>query len=522
MTDDTLLVPEGPWQAFQDGVAAVAAGRLEDEAFKPARLGVGAHRQRGGSGYMVRVRVPGGRLSLAQWMAAAEVARDLSASQRVHLTLRQDLQIYDVALPSLAVAVGALRERGLSTYSSGGSSVRNITAGVLADLEEGLPFDAYPYAAALSARLSRGALFNGLPRKFKIGFAGPLHEQAQAWFNDLGFVPRLLDGRRGFRVLGGGGLGASPQSAAELEDFLPATRLAAYAEAALEYFNAVSPRDQPLVNRFKFVIRRQGLDRVRAEIRARAQGRPDLAEPDSGALGAAGACLWVAAPQGDLSAAQMGELGALLEGAGAHGLRISLDQRILAPGVDPAAAAAALAPIQALGLGAALQRPPARRVVCAGPDTCNRGLVNSKALGKALDAAGVELPVSLHISGCQNGCSQHLIAPLSLQGVVQSGPKGRRPAYLLRSGLGVQSHGLGFGGLLATIPARRVPGALAALLAAWKKDPGGLVFDAWLRSKGLAGLAPILAGVPVDVEGEAKDWGSEEPFHVALEGSECH
>jgi sulfite reductase (ferredoxin) len=522
MTQDTQLVPEGSWQAFQDGVAAVAAGSLDDEDFKPARLAVGAHRQRGGSGYMLRVRIPGGRLGLDPWLAVAEVAKDASASRRVHLTLRQDLQIYDVALPSLANAVGTLRERGLSTYASGGSSVRNLTAGILADLEEGLPFDAYPYAAALSARLSRSALFNRLPRKFKIGFAGPLHEQAQAWFNDLGFVPRLVDGRRGFRALGGGGLGASPQSAAELQDFLPATRLAAYTEAALDYFNAVSPRDQPQSNRFKFVIRRHGLDAVRGEIRARAEGKADLAVPDPTALGSVGACLWVEAPQGDLSAAQMLELGRLLERAGAQGLRISLDQRILATGMDPAGAAAALGPIRALGLGASLLRPPARTVVCAGPDTCNRGLVNSKALGKALDAAGLELPVSLHISGCQNGCSQHLVAPLSLQGGVQGGPRGRRPAYLLRSGQGLQSHGLGFGGILGTVPARRVPQALAALVAAWKGDQGAQPLDVWLRAKGLAGLAPILAQVPEDAEAEAKDWGSEEPFSVALEGSECH
>ena len=522
MTEDTIWVPDGPWQAFQDGAAAVAGGQMEDEAFKPARLAVGAHRQRGGSGYMVRVRIPGGRLNLAQWLAVAEVARDASASQRVHLTLRQDFQIYDVALPLLATAVGALRERGLSTYSSGGSSVRNLTAGVLADLDEGLPFDPYPYAAALSARLSRSALFNGQPRKFKIGFAGPLHEQAQAWFNDLGFVPRLLDGRRGFRVLCGGGLGASPQSASELEDFLPAPRLAACAEAALEYFNAVSPRDQPQANRFKFVLRKQGLDAVRVEIRARAEGKPDLPDPGDAALGAAGACLWVEAPQGDLSAAQMLDLGRLFEAAGAQALRISLDQRVLATGLDPAAAGAALGPIQALGLCASPLRPAARTVVCAGPDTCNRGLVNSKALAKALDAAGVELPVSLHISGCQNGCSQHLIAPLSLQGVVQSGPGGRRPAYLLRSGQGLQGASLRFGGLLATIPARRVPQSLAALLAAWRGEQCSLVFDAWLRAKGLAGLTPILAALPQDAAAEAMDWGSERPLEVALGGTECH
>jgi len=257
-------------------------------------------------------------------------------------------------------------------------------------------------------------------------------------------------------------------------------------------------------------------------VRARAEGKPDLPEPAAVPLGPAGACLWVEAPQGDLSAAQMLDLGGLFEAAGVAGLRISLDQRVLATGIGQAGAEAALQPILALGLRASLLRLPARRVVCAGPDTCNRGLVNSKALGKALDAAGIELPVSLHISGCQNGCSQHLIAPLSLQGVVQSGPHGRRPAYLLRSGQGLQGASLRFGGLLATLPARRVPAALAALLAAWRKEQCTLVFDAWLRARGLAGLAPILAGVPENAAEEAMDWGSDQPFGVALGGSECH
>jgi sulfite reductase (ferredoxin) len=507
-------------QAAAAGADAVLKGRESDDAIRVHRLSVGGHRQRRGDGYMLRLRVPGGRLSTAQWRLAADVAA--GCASRVHLTLRQDLQFYHLGLADLAAAAASLNQEGLSTYASGGSTVRNVTAAILGDQAPAPAFDPYPYAAALSARLSRHPLFNALPRKFKIGFGGAGPEEAQAWLNDLGFLPRLRGGERGFRLICGGGLGASPLSGLELVEWIAAEQTGPWAEAVLELFAQHAPPEQPQQNRAKRVLRALGLERVRREAAALAGAKaPDTAlelplPPAWGSLG-----LWVEAPAGDLSPAQMLGLGQALEEAGAHELRISFDQRLFVPGLDGPGQARLRAAAASLGLRSSPWRKDVRLVACAGPETCNRGLVNGKALAQDLD--GLELPVSIHVSGCQNGCSQHLIAPLSFQGLVRVGARGRVPSYQLRVGRPLEQDGLRFGPVLATLPARQVRPALLRWIALWKADGRPQAFDAWIEARGSTGLqADVEALPPLPLGKLGCDLGSEEPFELSLGRSECH
>lgn len=520
MKAQTLPASPALLQAAADGAQAVLKGRESDEALRSRRLSVGGHRQRKGDGYMLRLRVPGGRLSTAQWRLAADVAA--GCASRVHLTLRQDLQLYHVGLAELAAAAASLNQEGLSTFASGGSTVRNVTSAILGDQDPAPAFDPYPYAAALSARLSRHPLFNALPRKFKIGFGGAGPEEAQAWLNDLGFLPRLKGGERGFRLIGGGGLGASPLSGLELMGWIPAAQAGPWAEALLEIFARHAPPDQPQLNRAKRVFRDLGLERVRAEAGTLAADKaPDVAIelPLPGAVGSHG--LWVEAPAGDLSPAQMLGLGLALDEARAHELRISFDQRLFIPGLDAGGQAVLRRMTEALGLRCSPWRKDARLVACAGPETCNRGLVNGKALAQELE--GLELPVSIHVSGCQNGCSQHLIAPLSFQGLVRAGTMGRVPSYQLRVGRPLAQDGLRFGPALATLPARQVKPALLRWIERWEEEGRPQAFDAWIEARGSAGLQADLAALPpLPVAQMGCDLGSEQPFEVALGPSECH
>jgi sulfite reductase (ferredoxin) len=516
--DKTRNVETGLAEKVRQGAQEALSGALSDDAFKPLRLSVGAHRQRKGDGYMVRIRVPGGRLSAREWSDLAGIAERRAV--RAHLTLRQDIQLYGVQLQELADTVAELSSRGLCTYASGGSTVRNVTSAVLGDREPGSVFDPYPYAAALSARLSRHPLFNALPRKFKIGFAGAGREAAQGWLNDLGFIPRVRDGLRGFRLVAGGGLGASPQNGFEIEPFIPAGMAGAYAEAALEYFAETAPPGKPAINRFKFILRAQGAEAVRAAIRARLENKPEDAEfPEPGVPG--GSSVWIEAAQGDFSLGQLSGIGRALKEAGADQVRISFDQRLLVPDLSAEALPRLLAAARGLGLEASERPAAVRLVVCAGPDTCNRGLVNSKALGREL--RDLKLPVDLHLSGCQNGCSQHLIAPLSLQGTVRSTPQGRQPCYVLRAAAKVDAGGIAFGPPLLTLPARRVRRGLERLSADWLEErTEGTDFGEWLAAQSETALTERLAEQLKDGRDAWLDCGSDEVFEVALGGSECH
>ena len=67
----------------------------------------------------------------------------------------------------------------------------------------------------------RHRLSASLPRKFKIGFEGCPEDHVKAAINDIGWIGRVQNGRRGFRVLVGGGTATMAVSGRLLFDFLP-------------------------------------------------------------------------------------------------------------------------------------------------------------------------------------------------------------------------------------------------------------------------------------------------------------
>jgi sulfite reductase (NADPH) hemoprotein beta-component len=211
-----------------------------------------------------------------------------------------------------------------------------------------------------------------------------------------------------------------------------------------------------------------------------------------------------------------------LREARAQELRISFDQRLLIPGLPQGALPELAARFGNIGVSAELQRREARLVVCTGPESCNRGLVNSRALGRVLEAEPGGWPCAIHVSGCPNGCSQHSIAPLSLQGLARRGPQGAYPAYALRLGEGVGPDGLRFGPILATWPARSVPDALRGLRQAWRDAPAPGSFTEWLRHQGSEGLKRLGAAWTEPRGDDYRDLGSVEPFSVLVGASECH
>src|SRR4029077_17496607 len=94
---------------------------------------------------------------------------------------------------------------GLTTREACGNSVRNITACPYAGVAADEAFDVTPYAEALTRHFLRHPLSESLPRKFKIAFEGCPVDHVKAAINDIGWFARIRDGRRGFRVLVGGG-----------------------------------------------------------------------------------------------------------------------------------------------------------------------------------------------------------------------------------------------------------------------------------------------------------------------------
>ncbi|MHB1904945.1 MAG: hypothetical protein ACYCTG_12810, partial [Ferrimicrobium sp.] len=76
---------------------------------------------------MIRVAIPGGRLSAAQYLSLDELARKLGSSS-LRLTTRQGIQFHFVAKADLQELMRSINATLLTTWGGCGDVVRNVTA----------------------------------------------------------------------------------------------------------------------------------------------------------------------------------------------------------------------------------------------------------------------------------------------------------------------------------------------------------------------------------------------------------
>ena len=75
---------------------------------------------------------------------------------------------------------------------------------------------------------------------------------------DIGFIAKIVDGKRGFEVYGGGGLGGSATISLKLEDFIEDTDALYYVQAMKQVFEREGDRTNRHKARLRFVVKRLG------------------------------------------------------------------------------------------------------------------------------------------------------------------------------------------------------------------------------------------------------------------------
>src|SRR5207302_3445037 len=105
-----------------------------------------------------------------------------------------------------------------------------------------------------------------LPRKFKIAVSSCSADCAQGPVNDIAYFPRIRDGRRGFAVHAGGGLGSQPFLARPLREFVPVEDTLIIAEAILRLQHHSGERKNRKKARMKYLFQRLGAERFSAEV----------------------------------------------------------------------------------------------------------------------------------------------------------------------------------------------------------------------------------------------------------------
>jgi len=244
-------------------------------------------------------------------------------------------------------------------------------------------------------------------------------------------------------------------------------------------------------------------------------------------------------PLGDLTSRALRALADLAARHAGDEVRIGRDQNLVLPNVPRGELQALFEELRRAGLDDASAGTALDVTSCPGADTCALGITSSKGVAAAVRQALLPLAgngaaaalqgVTIKVSGCPNSCGQHHIANIGLHGVARTINGVQVPAYQIHLG-GAIAGGTGrIGKALDKVPARRVPAAVASLLAwyAGEREDAETLPDFFARQPAeavRAALLPFAAVAPIGADPSPEedfsgfeerldlDWGAAAPF----------
>jgi sulfite reductase (NADPH) hemoprotein beta-component len=434
--------------------------------------------------FMVRVRLPGGVCTPAQWLALDELARRY-AGGTLRLTTRQTFQFHHVRKTELRKMIKGIYAAGLDTIAACGDDNRNVicTANPLrspahaavSELARTVGKRLLPRTGAYrEIFLEQDAApptdneepiygTTYLPRKFKIAIAVPPDNDVDVFAHDLGFIAIVDDGTIvGYDVCVGGGMGMThnvPTTFPRLSDvvgFCSPEDVPEIAEQTMCIQRDFGDRTDRSHARFKYTIEDRGVPWFLTELERR-RGRP-LSPPRAFRFeSSADVAGWERGPDGRWHYTLFVENGriddsgnrALMAGLRAiagvhHGVfALTTNQNVTIAGIADANRGAIEALLRGHGIENEASTTALRRssIACVALPTCGLAMAEAerylpsfidKLDRTIIDAGLAQTPISIRMSGCPNGCSRPYLAEIALVGKAP----GRYNVYLGASASG--------------------------------------------------------------------------------------
>ncbi len=258
---------------------------------------------------MIRVRVPAGVATPAQWLRMDELA-DKFGNGTLKLTTRQALQLHGIRKRDLKATIQGFNAVMLDSIAGCGDVNRNVMCSpnpdesrvhaavyqLSKDLSaaftprttayyeiflDGQPVDAsQPFQTKLSGQASideepiYGKTY--LPRKFKIALAVPPQNDTDIFANDIGLIAIEKEGvLSGFNLAAGGGLGmtfGAPETFPRLADmlgYIDKEDVLKVSEAIITTQRDHGNREIRRLSRLKYTIETMGLEPFKQEVEQR-------------------------------------------------------------------------------------------------------------------------------------------------------------------------------------------------------------------------------------------------------------
>jgi sulfite reductase beta subunit-like hemoprotein/molybdopterin converting factor small subunit len=442
--------------------------------------------------FMVRIKVPGGRITPDQLIALGRLSQTYGKNYG-ELTTRQGIQLHWVPLEKLPEVLEEIETAGLTTAGGEGDTVRNVTSCPVAGVDPNELFDVTDLVAEVAKFFSGNRDYSDLPRKHKYTISACPAQCNLPEIHDVALVGTIKDGRPGFGIRVGGGLSATPRISRDLGVFVPFDSN----ERIIEVLRAIT-------DSWQYNLRYR-VSRVKARIKFMMddygpQGVREMVEERLGYKLEDGACpapsydddhmrespqkqeglyyVGVPVPMGYIKGEQLVALGEMLGSIGAEA-RFTRSQNFIAVNVPEDRLAWLKEEIYRAGFKVQANPVYARSVACTDHQFCNYSVSETKGKLKELlpelerrfggDAIS---GLRIHMDGCPHSCAQHWIADIGLQGTTATDPtSGKRiEAYNLRLRGGIGTRAAIGVPILRRIPESEIIEVVCRLVGAWLEE----------------------------------------------------
>jgi sulfite reductase (ferredoxin) len=385
--------------------------------------------------FMMRVRIDGGRLTVAQLRAIGEVSQAY-ARGTADLTDRQNVQFHWVRIEDVPKIWQILEGVGLSTTEACGDCPRVMIGSPVAGIAADEIIDGTPALEEMQRRVVGNPEFSNLPRKFKTAVSGsPLLDVVHE-INDVAFVGvEHPEHGPGFDLWVGGGLSTNPRLGERLGAWVPLDEVPDVYVGVLSIFRDYGYRRLRNRARLKFLLADWGAEKFRQVLEDEYLHRklldgPAPAQPVQRWRDHIGVhrqkdgkfYVGFAPVVGRMDGSLLTKVADLAAQHGSDRVRTTVEQNIIVLDIAEDRVDSLVAGLEALDLQV---KPSAFRrgtLACTGIEFCKLAIVETKekarSLIEELEARLPEFdePIGININGCPNSCARIQTGDIGLKG----------------------------------------------------------------------------------------------------------
>ena len=418
--------------------------------------------------FMLRARVPGGVINADQWRAIDKISRELTSSG-IRLTTRQTFQYHGILKRNVKKLIKGINDAFIDSLAACGDVNRNVLCNAN-PLESIYHKEVYKDAVSVSNHLlpksqayheiwldeekvadvkeEKETIYGStyLPRKFKIAIAIPPHNDVDVNGNDLSFVA-IIENKKviGYNVLIGGGMGCThstpgtyPQIAKDI-GFIKKTDIRKIAEAVVTTQRDYGDRTDRKKARLKYTVDRMGVDDFKKEVEIRSKIKLKKSK-DFKFISHADRFGWIKNIDGTWNLTLFIEhgritdkpdgpqmLSGLLEISNIHQgeFRITATQNLIISKVDENNKNIIEKLARKHGLWREVSLIRQNSMACVAFPTCGLAMAEAERYLPTLISKIEELtkkhsideiPITIRMTGCPNGCARPYLAEIALVG----------------------------------------------------------------------------------------------------------